>query len=193
MIVMLSATRVPIVFPAVPSCRSVISTKRLRGACVPRELRKSVLPPYVIEPPDVLLIEAIHVVPKQPYHLQPFDTIAIQVMGTPPQKPRSQGICTIGADGTVYLGAALRHRLSVGQDRKRGKRPHCETSLGCPGQSGSLRQFGRQRRPAEDLGPHLVAMDGTVTLGSYGSVSVVGLTVDQARLAVQQLSLAVLR
>jgi polysaccharide export outer membrane protein len=35
-------------------------------------------------------------------------------------------------------------------------------------------------------GPHLVAMDGTVTLGSYGGVSVVGLTVAQAKMAVQQ-------
>ena len=42
-------------------------------------------------------------------------------------------------------------------------------------------------------GPHLVGMDGTVTLGSYGSVSVVGLTVDEARKAGQGPSLEVLR
>src|SRR5271165_6406236 len=58
------------------------------GDCgVPRELKKSVLPPYVIEPPDLLLIEAIHVVPKQPYHLRPYDTIAIQAAGTPVEAP----------------------------------------------------------------------------------------------------------
>ena len=37
-------------------------------------------------------------------------------------------------------------------------------------------------------GPHLVAMDGTVTLGTYGNVSVVGLTVDQARLVIRHIS-----
>ena len=71
--------------------------------CVPRELRKTVLPSYVIEPPDVLLIEAIHAVPKQPYRLQPFDTVAIQVGGTPAEAPIS-GMVPIGADGTVNLG-----------------------------------------------------------------------------------------
>ena len=35
-------------------------------------------------------------------------------------------------------------------------------------------------------GPHLVGMDGTVTLGTYGNVSVVGLTVEQARAALEQ-------
>jgi polysaccharide export outer membrane protein len=35
-------------------------------------------------------------------------------------------------------------------------------------------------------GPHLVGMDGTVTLGTYGSVSVIGLTIAQARTAIEQ-------
>jgi hypothetical protein len=34
----------------------------------PRELQKATLPRYVIEPPDVLDIAAIHVVPKALYH-----------------------------------------------------------------------------------------------------------------------------
>ena len=50
---------------------------------MPRELSKAILPRYVIESPDLLAIEAIHIVPKQPYHLRAFDVLAIQVSGTP--------------------------------------------------------------------------------------------------------------
>ncbi len=69
---------------------------------IPRELNKVLLPPYVIEPPDILLVEAIPSLPDQP----------------------------IG-------------------------------------------------------GPHLVRPDGSIGLGIYGSVQVGGLTLDEAKEAVQ--------
>src|SRR6185369_2782315 len=53
----------------------------------PRELTKVILPPYRIEPPDVLQIDAIRVVPKFPYHLRGLDSLAIQVGGTLPDAP----------------------------------------------------------------------------------------------------------
>ena len=37
---------------------------------VGRELEKVSLPPYVIEPPDILTIEALRVVPKAPYRIR---------------------------------------------------------------------------------------------------------------------------
>ena len=49
----------------------------------PRELTKISLPTYVIEPPDVLLIDAVKVVPKPPYHIEPLDTLEIFVLGHP--------------------------------------------------------------------------------------------------------------
>src|ERR1700674_2616386 len=52
---------------------------------VPRELSKTILPRYVIESPDLLVIDAIHIVPKQPYRMRPFDVLALQVQGTPPE------------------------------------------------------------------------------------------------------------
>jgi polysaccharide export outer membrane protein len=69
---------------------------------VPRELSKVTLPPYVIEPPDILLINAVPALPEQPI-----------------------------------------------------------------------------------AGQHLVRPDGTVGLGIYGSVYVAGLTLDEARDAIQ--------
>ncbi|MGE3779477.1 MAG: hypothetical protein AB7F89_19975, partial [Pirellulaceae bacterium] len=43
---------------------------------MPRELAKTVLPQYVIEPPDILAIETIHAVPKPPYHLKSLDVLS---------------------------------------------------------------------------------------------------------------------
>src|SRR6187397_1878879 len=59
------------------------------SADVPKELAKVVLPLYTIEPPDILVVEAIHVVPKSPYFLRTGDVIAVNVLGTLPDAPIS--------------------------------------------------------------------------------------------------------
>ena len=104
LVVVLSTTGCELIAPQSPPMENMIATPVVDGRCrVPRELKKRVLPIYVIEPPDLLLIDAIHVVPKQPYHLQPYDTVAIQAGGTPAEAPLSSTFF-IGPDGTVTLG-----------------------------------------------------------------------------------------
>ena len=49
------------------------------GEAVPTEKDKSTLPTYVIEPPDILFIEALRVVPKPPYHIQATDVVSIDM------------------------------------------------------------------------------------------------------------------
>ncbi len=71
----------------------------------PRELSKAILPPYRIEPPDVLLIDAINVVPKSPYQLRVLDTLVIQVAEALPDAPIS-GEYAIEPGGLVHLGGA---------------------------------------------------------------------------------------
>src|SRR5258708_7232119 len=44
---------------------------------LPRELEKVSLPPYVIEPPDLLTIDALRLVPLPPYHVEPSDALFI--------------------------------------------------------------------------------------------------------------------
>src|SRR5688572_30681630 len=53
----------------------------------PKELQKTVLPDYVIEPPDVLTIEAVNLIPMAPYHLRPLDALMVQAAGLPEQAP----------------------------------------------------------------------------------------------------------
>ena len=69
------------------------------------ELSTSSLPPYVIEPPDVLLVDAIRLVPKPPYKVAPLDVLGIQVTNTLPIAPIA-GLYSVNTDGTVTLGFA---------------------------------------------------------------------------------------
>src|SRR4051812_40298623 len=70
---------------------------------MPRELNKVVLPTYTIEPPDILVIEAIHIVPRSPYLLRTSDVIAVNATNLLPDAPIA-GAYPIQPGGIVNLG-----------------------------------------------------------------------------------------
>lgn len=151
---------------------------------MPRELSKVSLPTYTVEPPDILVIEAIHVVPRSPYLLRTSDLISINIIGTLPDAPVA-GTYAIQPGGIVNLGppygaarisgmtidqaAAEIHRVMALQVRE----PVVNISL--------VEMAGRQ----QIAGQHLVGPDGNVTLGIYGNVPVVGLTLAQAKQTIE--------
>ena len=146
----------------------------------PRELSKVILPAYVIEPPDLLMIDAIHIVPRQPYRLRPFDELAIQVQGTPVDAPIS-GMFPVGADGRIVLGPLYGSVQVAGinyDDVQPLIKKYLQAFLKNPEVSVNLADTAAKQQIA---GQHLVGPDGTVTLGSYGGVLVAGLTVGQAK------------
>ncbi|HEY7616869.1 MAG TPA: polysaccharide biosynthesis/export family protein, partial [Terriglobales bacterium] len=141
----------------------------------PRELAKVMMPRYVIEPPDILTIDAIRSIPKSPYRLRATDVLNVRVEGTPEGAPiigqfpvDLQGFVDLGQPyGPVEVGG-----LSVEQANEAVQR-HLQKVLAAPVTSVTLAAFGGSQQIA---GQHIVAPDGTVTLGSYGSVIVAGLT-----------------
>jgi len=152
---------------------------------VPRELCKVVLPTYVIEPPDVLMIDAIHVVPRPPYHLRTMDALSIQVQNTLPDAPIA-GIFAVEPGGLVKLGpryGAVKVAGLTVEDAENAIKKHLASSLKDPVVYVTLADTAATQNIA---GLHLVCPDGTVTLGSYGSVAVVGLTISQAKKAIEQ-------
>lgn len=158
---------------------------RASGPPVARELSKVVLPAYVIEPPDILLIDAIRIVPKQPYHLAPMDFIAIQAQGTLPEAPLA-GVFPIGPSGEVNLGPQYGFVNVAGMtvdEAKQAIQKQLEATLKGPTLAVTLADTAAKQQIA---GQHLVGPDGTVTLGRYGNVNVVGLTVPEAKLAVER-------
>src|SRR5262249_29082864 len=70
---------------------------------LPVELCKASLPPYIIEPPDILLIDTVRMIPLPPYRIEPLDILLVQVTPTLPNQPIS-GAFTVTPDGTINLG-----------------------------------------------------------------------------------------
>ena len=120
---------------------------------MPRELNKVVLPTYTIEPPDILVIEAINIVPRSPYILRTADLLAINVIGTLPDAPIS-GAFPIQPGGIVNLGlpygAAKVSGLTI-EDAQRGSAARSWLAGSRSGRQCLARGNGRQTadcRPA---------------------------------------------
>ena len=151
---------------------------------VPRELEKVTLPRYRIEPPDILLVEGVKLVPKSPHRIETFDVLLIRVIGAFPEQPIDNSY-NVDADGTVNLGPTYGRISVVGQtieeaeDEIRAQLSKLHTDVDVS--VSLLSSMGAQAI----TGQHLVAMDGYVTLGTYGSVYVTGMTLEEARAAIE--------
>jgi protein involved in polysaccharide export with SLBB domain len=152
---------------------------------VPRELDMVSLPPYVIEPPDILMINAVKIVPKPPHHLEPFDGILVRVVD-------ASGLQVIGdafvvdPEGKIDLGPEYGRISVVGMTTVEAHdaiRRHLAAMLEDPEVSVSLAfSAGAQ----QIVGEHLVGPDGRVNLGTYGSVYVAGMTIEEARAMIER-------
>lgn len=151
---------------------------------IPRELAKVTLPDYIIEPPDILMIDAVAIVPLPPYRLSSLDVVIMNVEGTPQEKP-IQGEFPIEPGGLVNLGFDY-EKVKIGGlsiDEARDKITiHLENIIREPVVFITL---GQIREMQEIQGEHLVAPDGKVNLGTYGRVRVVGLTIEEATAAIE--------
>jgi len=151
---------------------------------IPHELSRVVQPPYVIEPPDVLQIDALDLVPKPPFRIKALDSIIITATGTLPQQP-IDGTFSVDPGGYVTLpfkygkvfvvGLTLEEAVEAIEKQLKAKvrNPVVTVALAT---SRALQQV---------RGPHLVNQDGTISLGTYGNVTVAGLTVQEAKAAIE--------
>ena len=175
-------------------CHAVISRPQPRlvgpqapsmGDAVPTEKDKSTLPTYVIEPPDILVIEVIRLVPKPPYHIQASDVLAIEIEGVTEEgaAPRNYlvdpaGRVDLGLQyGKVHVGGLTEDEAIEAVRQHLIKKDFAEPVVSIQ----LLQSSGLQ--PIN--GEHLVASDGSVNLGSYGLVYVAGLTLEAAKTAIE--------
>jgi polysaccharide export outer membrane protein len=139
----------------------------------------------MIEPPDILVIDALRLVPRPPYHIEPLDSLAIRVSETLPDQPIS-GIYTVEPDGTINLGFNYgvvrvsgltldKAQAELEKHLRKRLKPNVQVNLA----------IAESRAMQQIRGPHLVRVDGTVSLGVYGSVYVDNLTIDQAKAAIE--------
>lgn len=151
---------------------------------VPRELEMMSLPPYTIEPPDILLINAIKVVPKPPYVIEAFDGLLIRAAGALPDQPIADAFF-VDPEGMIDLGPSYGKVKVVGltiDGAKDAVRKQLAEVLDEPEVSLSLAVSSGAQQIA---GEHLVGPDGRVNLGTYGSVYVTGMTLEEAKLAIE--------
>ncbi len=162
----------------------------------PRELRKVSLPAYVIEPPDVLLIQTVNNIRPASAPVHVGETLLVQVNRTIPlsqvEEPVSaqfktiNGMYVIGSDGYLNLGPEYGKVLAADlplEEIQNRVDSHLRQLLTNPQVLVTLPSPQNRQFVA---GPHLVRPDGTVGLGIYGNVYLTGLTLQQARVELEQ-------
>lgn len=169
---------------------------------VPSEMARELLPPYVINPPDVLQINAVQLVPRPPYKMKPLDVILVQFPAQPDLLPQEDlqaliktqkvisGNFTIEPEGTVNLGPGV-GKVSVFNMTIEEARAAVEKRLRDV-INPTLVDTGKvvvdlvQTRAMQAiLGDHLVRPDGSISLGTYGDVIVAGMNIPQAKQVIE--------
>ena len=148
---------------------------------VPRELDKATLPAYRIEPPDILSIDIVQQISESEYLLHTGDTVMVTVTGTLPDEPIA-GIYPIDAGGVIQFGFNYGSVEVAGMTVENARRTiesHLLKVLRTPQVTLAIRNVAGIQRIS---GEHMVGPDGTVTLGRYGSVNLVGQTLQEAQL-----------
>lgn len=154
----------------------------------PTEKQMVSLPPHKIAPPDILVINAIRLVPRPPYRIEPLEALLIYVPDTDtlPKQPIA-GPYTVSLDGTVNLGygyGAVNVNGLTPDDAQKTIRRHLSNILkNNPQVNVALAQF---RGMEQIRGEHLVRPDGTIGLGTYGAVYVAGLSLGQAKCVIEK-------
>src|SRR5207253_4279593 len=97
-------------------CRTALPAPGRTPTDMPTELNKVAHPEYTLAPPDILLIDAVTLIPRPPYRIAPLDALLIRAT-RPVEKEGGKedggalipgqpidGIYRVEADGTVNLG-----------------------------------------------------------------------------------------
>lgn len=167
-------------------------------ADTPRELEKVVLPDYVLEPPDILLVDLIRGNPKPPHVLVANDLILAVVEELPeaapilpPQNPEAPPSNTVGLvvqpGGILDLGRygkVIVRNMTVDQAKDAVEAKLKEQ---VPTAVVSLFTLQSSQETIQQInGEHAIGPDGTITLGSYGQVFVAGMTRSEARHVIEE-------
>jgi polysaccharide biosynthesis/export protein len=154
---------------------------------VAHENNKILINDYIINPPDVLVIDLVRAVPLPPYKIRPQDLLFVTVKGTPPDDP-IKGVFRVEPEGVIRLGPNY------------GSLPIADLTLDEAIQQieKHLKEFAELKKPQVSVsleesrgtqiirGEHLVRPDGAVNLGIYGRVIVGGMTQERAKAAIEE-------
>jgi len=146
----------------------------------PREGCKEILPEYVVEPPDILLIDVLYAVPLPPYRIKSLDALLVRVPKAIEGEPIS-AIYPVDPDGSINLGLSYGTVRVVGLTLVEAKTAIEKHLSGIVKDPRAEVAVAETRGLQQIRGQHLVRPDGTISLGSYGSVEVTGLTLSAVK------------
>ena len=157
---------------------------------LPKELNMVTMPPYMVEAPDFLLIDAKRLIPLPPYKIEPLDVLYLVSPETKqPTAPDRviDGPYSVQPDGTIDLGpdygAPIRVNDMLVADAEKLIQERVRTVYDKATVRASLAQAAGTQ---QIRGEHLVQPDGTVALGLYGAVHVAGRTLPQVKQAIEE-------
>ena len=161
---------------------------------IPRELDKATIPVYRVEPPDVLLVEAVNNIRPAGMPLRAGEQLVIRASGllfpTEPDPDPVEAefylinsLFVIQPDGAVDLGPVYGSVPVAGlslRDAEQAIIRHLREEIGLaePRVSVSLPDLAGRQAIAGEL---LVGPDGTINLGIYGTIYVAGMTVEEIK------------
>ncbi len=149
----------------------------------PREQNKISLPAYRIEPPDVIQIEMLKLIPLPPYRAEIFDVLQIRA-ATASDQPIYDNFM-VEAEGTINLGPVYGSVRVAGMTIDEIRATLNKWLLQWLREPAASVQLVRVSGAQPVTGQYLVGPDGTINLRQYGVVRVAGKTVTEARVAIQ--------
>ncbi len=153
---------------------------------VPKELSMTTHPPITVAPPDILRIDANRLIPLPPYKIEPLDALYLFAEGAPEGEPVN-GIYPVDPDGTINLGPRYYGQINVAgmtpQEAEKAISKQLARRLQNPAVAVSVAQ---SKGVQQIRGEHLIRPDGTVGLGTYGSVYVAGMTLPQVKACIEE-------
>lgn len=156
------------------------------GEAVPTEKERSTLPAYTVEAPDILYIEVVRLVPKPPYHIKSGDQLQIVVDGTPPEAPISGANFFVDPSGRVDLGPQYGKADVAGLTTDEASAVIVKQLEDTLAETKASVTIVATAGLQPISGEHLVSPDGTVNLGTYGLVYLAGMTLQDAKAALEE-------
>ena len=153
----------------------------------PTEANMAPLPPYEIEPPDILLISGLRLAPKEPYTIQPLDILNVEADPNSTKFDNEiRGLYQVEPGGMLNLGPAY-GKVKVGglslEEAQAAVLKQLRKTLKDPRVTLKLSEAGGKQQID---GEHLVGPDGAINLGTFGQVHVSQLTIPEAKEAIEK-------
>ncbi|MEZ6121334.1 MAG: polysaccharide biosynthesis/export family protein [Pirellulaceae bacterium] len=170
--------------PILDANGQVVGQAELGPESPPTELSKVSLPAYRLAPPDVLMIQGVRTVPKSPYIIQSGDFLTVIVSNSLPEAP-IQAVFQVNASGYLSLGGPYESVRVEGLTEEEATNAVAKSLSKILGQAQVALTVREPSGMQQIFGEHMLGLDGTINLGIYGTVYVAGMTVNEARAAVE--------